>query len=97
MSDRKCPNCGSPGVAGTNDSFACPACGGTFTFTAGEAKLTGVGELDRIKKTIAAHDADLVELKKVLPASRPGVVEPDESPDEDDRDEDDDADDEEDL
>jgi len=66
------------GVAGTDDSFACPSCGGSFTFKAGEAKLTGVGELDELRNKVASHDADLVELKKALPASRPGAQPPEE-------------------
>lgn len=94
MSDRKCPNCGSVGVAGTDDSFACPSCGGSFTFTAGEAKLKAVGELDELRDKVKAHDADLAELKKTLPASSP-AADPEIS--EDPADEDLDEDDEEDL
>lgn len=96
MSDRKCPNCGSPGVAGANDSFACPTCGGTFTFAAGEPKLAAVGELDRLKEAVAQQGSDLAELKKRLPASSPAVADPD--PDDDDiADEIEDDEDEEDL
>jgi|GEM_PF-6092924 len=97
MSDRKCPNCSAVCVAGSDDSYACPACGGSFTFKAGEPKLTGVGELDRLKDKLAKHDADLEELKKVLPASRPAGSESEETRDVTDRDDVEAADDEEDL
>ena len=88
MSDRKCPNCGAVGVAGKDDSFACPTCGGSFTFKTGEPKLTAVGELDELRSKVAAHDADLAELKKTLPASKP--AEPSADPDEDEGEEDED-------
>jgi hypothetical protein len=42
----------------------CSHCGGSFTWKAGEAKLTQVGEFDAIK-------ADVEELKQRLPASTP--------------------------
>lgn len=82
MSDRKCPNCGAVGVPGANDSYACPACGGSFAFKAGEAKLTDVGELDRLKEKLDKHDVDLDELKKRLPASSPAAVPDDDGPSE---------------
>jgi hypothetical protein len=52
-----CPNCG-PGFKthDTAQGIVCENCGGTFTFTAGEAKLAGTGRIDRIEK-------DLDELK----------------------------------
>jgi uncharacterized Zn finger protein (UPF0148 family) len=76
MSDRKCPNCGAGCAAGSDGAYACGACGGSFTFQAGEAKLTGVGELDRLRDTVKQHGEDLAEIKKSLPASRPGQQPP---------------------
>jgi uncharacterized Zn finger protein (UPF0148 family) len=90
MSDRKCPNCGAIGVPGKDDSYACPACGGTFVFKAGEAKLQAVGELDELRAKVTAHDADLAELKKTLPASRPADPADPQEPEEPDECEDDD-------
>jgi uncharacterized Zn finger protein (UPF0148 family) len=99
MSDRKCPNCGAVGVPGTGDRFTCTTCGGTFTFVAGEAKLTAVGEIDRIKETVAQQGNELEELKKRLPAASPGQQPPEDPSDNPDApfDDDDDDDDEEDL
>jgi uncharacterized Zn finger protein (UPF0148 family) len=94
MSDRKCPNCGTVGIPGKDDSYACPSCGGTFTFEAGEAKLQTVGELDELRDKVKAHDADIAEFRKVLPASSPAAdpeepTDPDDESDEEDDDEED--------
>ena len=58
MSELVCPSCG-PGTkchAGEGGKTICEACGGSFSFVAGEAKLKDVGELDKIK-------ADVEDLK----------------------------------
>mgnify|MGYP001159233646 CR=1 FL=1 len=76
---------GAVGVAGANDTYACPSCGGSFTFATGEAKLKDVGELDKLKEKLDRHDADLDELKKRLPASSSAAdppADPDEGPSE---------------
>ena len=74
MPDRKCPKLRSGGIAGANDTYACPSCGGTFSFQGGEPKLTAVGELDKLKDAMSETRADLEELKQRLPASVPWLI-----------------------
>jgi uncharacterized Zn finger protein (UPF0148 family) len=64
MAELKCPNCGTVGIPGAGGKVTCATCGGTFSFVAGEAKLTDVGQLDKLQ-------ADVEELKQRLPASSP--------------------------
>jgi uncharacterized Zn finger protein (UPF0148 family) len=87
----KCPNCGTPAAGKEGVKIVCAQCGGTFEYTAGEAKLTAVGEIDKIR-------TDVEELKQRLPASTP-AAEPavDPNPDLEDPDIDDDEEDEDDL
>jgi ribosomal protein S27AE len=68
-----CPNCG-PGTVTheTEKGIVCEKCGGTFVFTAGEAKLTDVGKLDRL-------EADVADLKKRLSASSPAALPPEDA------------------
>jgi uncharacterized Zn finger protein (UPF0148 family) len=91
----KCPNCGTPAAIGKEGvKIVCSQCGGTFEYSAGEAKLTAVGEIDKIR-------TDVEELKQRLPASVPAAQPPEDpsatpdSPFDDDEDltEDDDEDD----
>jgi uncharacterized Zn finger protein (UPF0148 family) len=60
----KCPNCQFPALVKEDGSAVCSHCGGTFTFKAGEAHLSNVGEFDAVKR-------DVEELKQRLPASTP--------------------------
>lgn len=96
MADLKCPNCGTV-AAGSEGKIVCATCGGTFEFVAGEAKLKDIGEVDRIKKTVERHDADLAEIKQRLPASSPALQPPEDPSGESDPPFDDDEEDEEDL
>jgi uncharacterized Zn finger protein (UPF0148 family) len=90
--DLKCPNCGTPAAGEAGSKIVCATCGGTFEFVAGEARLTGVGEVDKLKETVTQHDADIAEIKQRLPGSTP-AADPDEpaavDPDDDDDEEDD--------
>jgi len=48
----KCPNCGTPAAAGSKGRIVCTSCGGTFEFAAGEHKLVGVGDFDKLAKDV---------------------------------------------
>jgi len=63
-----CPNCGATAVPKSDGSAACPQCNGTFTWTAGEAKLTGVGEFEDLQGRVTALEKENAELRKLLPA-----------------------------
>lgn len=79
----KCPNCGIVAIPKDDGTLVCATCGGTFTFTAGEARLGDIGELDKLQ-------ADVDELKQRLPASTPAetIEEPAEEIEEDEDEED---------
>ena len=64
--DLKCPNCGAAAVAKEGGGLVCPACGGTFTFQEGEARLTGVGEYDRLKGQVEKLEADQAAIRELL-------------------------------
>jgi uncharacterized Zn finger protein (UPF0148 family) len=72
--DFQCPNCGTPAKGVAGGKIVCVKCGGTFRFEAGEARLNGVVDLDKLQ-------ADVEELKQRLPASSP-AAEPPADPDE---------------
>lgn len=90
----KCPNCGTAATGEPGVKIVCTRCGGTFEFVAGEAKLKGVGEVDRLKETVEQHDVDLREIKERLPASASAADPPEDeldvATDEDEDDEEDD-------
>jgi len=48
----KCPNCGTAAAAGSAGKIVCSSCGGTFEFVAGEHKLAGVGDFDKLKSDV---------------------------------------------
>jgi len=80
MPDLKCPCCGTPGVPGEGGKVVCSQCGGTYTFIAGEAKLTGVAEFDQLKKTVESQAAELDALKKQLGQGTPNGEKDGDSP-----------------
>lgn len=78
--DLKCPNCGVAAIEGET-GLVCPKCGGTFTFTEGEARLAGVGEYDQLKGRVDAMEAHQAELDELLGRNKdgaPGPADPDE-------------------
>lgn len=76
-----CPNCG-PGTkchAKDGGGLVCEACGGTFTWTAGEPTLTDVGELERLKGDVEQLKND--HRRVVAELARKGRLEPTADPD----------------
>lgn len=69
--DLKCPNCGGATIDGGAGKRVCGTCGGSFTFVAGEAKLTSVGELEKIKGSVEKHERQIEEIRKQLPGPTP--------------------------
>ncbi len=69
----KCPNCGATCAAKDDGSCVCAACGGSFTFHDGEARLTDIGEYDRLKGRVDAIEAGQADLRELLgkPAQLP--------------------------
>jgi len=51
MADLKCPNCGSATVAGDDGRRICThsACGGSFVWKDGDARLVATGEYEALK------------------------------------------------
>lgn len=78
----KCPGCGSDGVPGADGKVVCSACGGSFTFTEGEARLADVAEFDQLKKKVEEQSTEISELKKQL-GQEPTPAKPSEDPPED--------------
>ncbi len=95
----KCPNCGSPAapIAGQANQYVCTGqgCGAKFTFEAGEARLTGAVDLDRLSADIEAVKTRQAEIDELLGKPEPPAdltdppADPDEDDDEDDEDEED--------
>lgn len=88
----KCPNCGTPAVAGEGGKVVCTGCGGTFRFRAGEAKLEAVAEFDQLKKKVAEQDDEIRRLREQISGGSSNGDEPDGQADDDDDDEEDDDD-----
>lgn len=86
-----CPNCGTHLKGKPDEKIVCDTCGGSFTFVAGEAKLTGVGEFDQLKTKVGELEAGQAELRQQLgqPAQPPADPQQEPPVTEDDEDEED--------
>jgi len=89
MAELHCPNCGTGGTPDSKGRVICSQCGGRFRFVAGEAKLDGVGEFDKLQKRVDDLEARLAERKPPKPDETPDPADPDDDDDLDDDDDDD--------
>ena len=68
--EMRCPNCLERVQVKGDGSAVCAACGGTFRFEEGQAKLAGVSEFDTLKKTVALQSC----LLYTSPSPRDGLL-----------------------
>jgi len=92
----KCPNCGAGAVEKEGGGLVCPACGGTFTFREGEARLEGIGEYERLKGKVDQIEAHQAEIDALLGKPPDPTDDPPEDPAKPGQEPDDDEDDDED-
>jgi ribosomal protein L37AE/L43A len=72
-----CPNCGTKALSKERGAkIVCTACGGTFSYVAGEAKLQAVGELDKLTNDVEQLKAGQAELAAKVGMPAPPTEQP---------------------